>query len=633
MKRSNEMFSLLALVLVVCLVLGLCVLAFGCQNQKEDPTGTQSRESTEAAGTTAAVTTLTATTEPTENTGETTGPETDTDPLIRWKNAGQRDYLPDEPVEMVKFSEMEYRRPDTETLYVDFAALTEKAEESDDAEALLEDYYELYTRYISFYSMDCLANARHSLDTTDSYYMEEFNFCEEETPNLEEKLEALMKAFAASPSRDALEDLYFGEGFFEKYDDYSVYTNEEYLRLAQQEKTLLTQYRNLTADPQVTVKEETKSLEEWLDTDDYYVYLAAIKAYYEQYNPSLGELFVELVKVRQQLAAALDYDSYAEYSYEVEYQRDYTPEQGDAFLAEIREKLVPVQNQAEADLALSRLTVGDATEQQMTDMLQSAAKKIGGAVWDAYRFMETYELCDIHRSPEKVEASFQIYIYDYEAPFLLVNASGTGSDYTTFAHEFGHFTDSFHNYGANEDLETAETFSQAMEFLALRYTDTLTEKEKSDMTKIALMDSLQTFVSQAAYADFEARVYALDPEELSLEAVNAVYLQCCKDYSFYVPGYDFFYSMGWIDVLHFYEVPYYIISYCVSAESSLQVYELEAEEAGEGVAAYFRLLDRDYEAGVQAVMEGAGLESPFREGVLDQTAEFFREALGLNKKN
>ena len=82
-------------------------------------------------------------------------------------------------------------------------------------------------------------------------------------------------------------------------------------------------------------------------------------------------------------------------------------------------------------------------------------------------------------------------------------------------------------------------------------------------------------------------------------------------------------------MIHFFEVPYYIISYCVSAETSLQVYRLEEAEKGAGVAAYFRLLNRDYEAGIQQVMEDAELENPFREEVLEQTAAFFKEKLGL----
>lgn len=574
-------------------------------------------------------------TEPTEApTKPTSTTEAPIDPndeaLIRWRNGGRRDYLPDEPVAMVPFSEMEYVRPDVESIYADFDALTERAKDSDDAQSLLSDFYNLYDRYVGFYSMNSLSNILHSLDTTESYYQDEYNYCEEESPNLEEKLEALYKAFAASPSRNELETLYFGSGFFEKYDDYEVYTNPEYLRLSQEEAALLSEYRELTADMQVTYQNETKPLEEWLETQDYTVYIGALQAYYDQYNASVGDVFVRLVKVRQQLAAALGYDSYAEYSYEMTYSRDYTPEEGDAFLADIRTYMIPVLEEANSDYSIARLNAGTATEGELRAMLRSAAERIGGTVWDAYRFMMAYELCDITQSSKKLEASYQTYLYDYESPFVFLNSSGSSRDYTTFSHEFGHFTDSYYNYGADEDLETAETFSQAMEFLALTYSETISEQQRQTLIKMNLYDTLQTFVYQAAYADFEARVYALDPNEITLEKINETFLQCCKDYGVYEFGFDFYYSQSWIDVLHFFEVPYYIISYCVSAETALQVYRLEAENEGAGVAAYFRLLDRSYDAGVQQVMEDAKLESPFAEGVLAGTAAFIEESLGLN---
>ncbi len=639
-RRSNNLLRLLAVILAAMLLLSGCFPVIPVLPLPL-PTETEPSAPPSSTGSTVPVTTeapVSADTEVAETTG-TEGPAGTTEPfdpddeaMIRWQNAGQRDYLPEEPVALVPFSEMEYVRPDMETLYEDFDALIVRAEESDDADALLEAYYELCDRYISFYSMDALAYIRYSQDTTDSYFKSEYDFCENETPTVEEKLESLNKSFAASPARNALEEAYFGEGYFEQYDDYEVYTNPEYLRLSQEEAALLSEYRELTSEIRVSYDGETKTLDEWLETDDYYEYLGVLRSYYEQYNDSVGDVFVRLLRVRRQLAEALEYDSYADYSYEMSYKRDYSPEDGTVFLDGIREHLVPVLEKAESNPALMTLSVGSSTEDSVMEMLRSAAENIGGTVWDAFRFMRAYELCDIAKSPVKVESSFQTYLYDYECPFVLVNAQGSGEDYTTFAHEFGHFTDSYYNYGANEDLETAETFSQAMEFLALKYSDTLNELQRSRLLKSALYSLLETFVYQGAYADFEARVYALDPDKITVEKINDVFRDCCKEYGIYEEGFDFYYSQCWIDVIHFFEVPYYIISYCVSAETALQVYRLEEEKEGAGVDAYFRLLDRDYEAGVQQVMEDAEMENPFRDDVLSETADFFIEELGLKKQ-
>lgn len=557
-------------------------------------------------------------------------PDSGDDALIRWQNGGARDYLPDEPVELVLFSEMVYERPDTEAMFDAFDELIERGKSSEDADALLRSYENVYDQYIRFYSMDSLANIRHCLDTTDSYYSAEYDWCEAQTPSVEEKLELLYKAFAAGPARNALEEAYFGDGYFLKYDDYEVYTNETYLALAKQEEEILSEYRSLTAEPTVTYNGEERPFWDLMATENYYQYMTVLRSYYAKYNPLIGDCFIRLVRIRKQMAEALGYESYADYAYDITYSRDYTPEQGRAFLDEIQTELVPLSEEIEGDYSLSLLRQDSGiSEAETHGMLESAVQTLGGTILDAWNFMNAYELFDITKADEKLDGSFQTYIYSYEAPFVFVNSQGTSGDYTTFSHEFGHFTDSYYNYGAEEDLETAETFSQSMEFLALTYTDQLTESQKQRYLKIQLSDMVSTFITQAAFSSFEDKVYALPDDELDLDTVNGLFLETCQDYGIAESGFDFYYSQYWIDVLHFFEVPYYVISYCVSAQTTMEVYELEVNHAGDGVDAYFRLLDREHEAGVQQVMEDAGLENPFREGAIAETARFIAAQLNL----
>ena len=115
-----------------------------------------------------------------------------------------------------------------------------------------------------------------------------------------------------------------------------------------------------------------------------------------------------------------------------------------------------------------------------------------------------------------------------------------------------------------------------------------------------------------------------------MDRINELYLQVNREFGLAEPGFDFYYSQSWIDVMHFFEAPYYVISYCVSADTSLQVYRLEAAKTGDGVDAYFRLLDRTYGAGVQQVMKDAGLENPFDEDSMKKTASFFRDQLKIH---
>ena len=632
MKKSVS--TLIALLLVICIGLSACTVS-------GKPIGTESTHASASSNPVPATSAVPQTDPSSEPASETDPispetpdptqlrPDSGDEALIRWQNGGTRDYLPDEPVDLVPFSEMVYERPDTEAMFAAFDELIERGKSSEDADALLLAYENVYDQYINFYSMDSLANIRHSLDTTDSYYSTEYDWCEAQSPSVEEKLELLNKAFAAGPARSALEEAYFGDGYFLQYDDYEVYTNETYLALAKQEEEVLSEYRSLTAEPTVTYNGEEQPFWDLMNTTSYTQYMTVLKSYYEKYNPLIGDCYLRLVKIRKQMAEALGYDSYADYAYDITYGRDYTPEQGREFLEEIQTELVPLSEEISEDFGLSMLNADSVSEAAVRGMLESAVQTLGGTILDAWNFMNAYELYDITQADEKLDGSFQTYLYSFESPFVFVNSQGNSGDYTTFSHEFGHFTDSYYNYGAEEDLETAETFSQSMEFLALTYSNRLTESQKQRYLKMQLMDMVNTFISQAAFASFEDRVYALSDEELNLDTVNGLFLQTCEDYGIAESGFDFYYSQYWIDVLHFFEVPCYVISYCVSAQTTMEVYELEVNHAGDGVDAYFRLLDREHEAGVQQVMEDAGLENPFREGAIGETARFIEAQLNL----
>ena len=566
---------------------------------------------------------------PTETVPESDAP-------LRRINAGMKDYLEDGYVQMIPFSEMKYERPDVDALCGMFEELTAMAENGAPASEILPAYYAASDAYLHFYTMDSLAYIRYTLDTGNTYYKDEYDALELASSDVKEKLEAFNKACASSPSRDDLEREYFGYGYFDQYEDYSVYTNEEFLALSKREAELLADYRTLLEDPQVEFEGKTWSYNDLMAEFDeidsyseYQRYLRALQAYYEQFNPLVAEIYIQLLQVRCQMAQVLGYESYADYCYEITYERDYTHEQGCAFLEEVRTELVPLS--LEIEDTVSRPDHVAFSMSQTANALASAVHSMGGRIEEAYLFMMAYGLYDLTEAPEKFDSSYTTYLYDYEAPFLTVNAKGTTSDYITFSHEFGHFTDSYVTYDADEDLETAETFSQGMEFLSLCYTSgVLTDSQVERLIQSNLLETLDTFVFQSALASFEDLVYALPPEEMTANRINQLFRQCCIDYGVYDEDFDFYYTYFWIDITHFFEVPYYVISYVVSADTALQIFMLEREEAGAGLAAYERLLDRTGGEGLQTVMVEAGLNNPFRAGALKELAAFYREEFNVH---
>ena len=77
---------------------------------------------------------------------------------------------------------------------------------------------------------------------------------------------------------------------------------------------------------------------------------------------------------------------------------------------------------------------------------------------------------------------------------------------------------------------------------------------------------------------------------------------------------------------HIFISPLYIISYIVSNDAALQIYQLEAAETGAGWKLYEQSLVTQ-QAYFLAFVEEAGLESPFAPGRLEKVRDTFEKAL------
>lgn len=528
------------------------------------------------------------------------------------------------------FSEMEYERPSLEEM----DALILAAEEAMDAgadfetlEPLLDDCFLYYYHYDTMYT---LADIRSCLDLSDEYYAAEYLWCAENYTLIDQAIDGLYYACAASPMAAELEEKYFWEGFCEEYSDEteSIY-NDETVALMQQESNLIAEYRALMAEPVVSYRGKDEPLEELLERLSGSAYNDAVVAYYTQYNERVADLFIRLVSVREQLAEAMGYDSYEQMQYSYGFGRDYTPEQAEAYLQDIKTYMVPLYRDLSVSSVPYEIWTSDLDEETLRDILRQSVSDFGGSVQEAYDFMLRHELCDLKQDSRKANMSFETYLNDYEAPFLFVNAAGTNEDILTFAHEFGHYSDAYVNLNSYESVDLAEVYSQAMEYLVLsRLDEQLDEEEVDNLARIKMIDTVEMFVQQASYAEFEHRVYALGAENLSAEVLNETARKVAKEYGYYVYQYDEFFSLSWIDIPHYFEQAFYIVSYPISDDLAMQIFDLERGEPGAGMQRYLDNLERDF-SGMMGLVDAGGFESPFAPGRVEAIAATAREILGL----
>jgi len=532
-------------------------------------------------------------------------------------------------LELVPFDRMVYERPDLDAIeqsIQDVLNALEQGTELSRAEELLDRCTAAYNRY---YTMYVLADIRNCQDLTDEYYAEEYRWCDEHLSEVEQMLDRMYYACADSPLAAQLEEDYFGEGFREEYSDIgeSVYSDEA-VELMQAERNLIAEYRALSSDPVIVWNGREENYYELLQRADDWTYFRVVDAYYEQYNERYADLYIRLVDVRSRLAAQLGYDSYEQMQYEYTFERDYTPEDAAGYLAEIRRYAVPFYKRLMETDPYGSVWYDEVDEDTLYALLGTAVDEIGGVAAEAFDFMSEYELYDIAVSPRKAGMSFQTYLTDYHAPFLFLDAAGDTEDILSFAHEFGHFTDAYANDDAYETIDLAECYSQGMEYLLLSRLGGMLEREDvENIARLKMLDTAALYVQQAAFAEFESRVYALGADNLSAEVLNELSLQLAVDYGFYTPGYDTYYGMGWTDITHYFEIPFYVITYPVSNDVAMQIYAMELEEAGSGMEAYLRFLDRDF-SGLMEGVEAGGFESPFAPGRLENVVQIMSAAFG-----
>lgn len=502
------------------------------------------------------------------------------------------------------FLDMVYTRPDIEEYRRLVDAICETAKVSESAEQLVDMCRDVYNAYDTFYTMMTLANIHYCLDLSDSYYSAEYAYCTEQSTAIEKGLEDCHMALAKSKVVDELEsDEYFGEGAFDDYQGDSVYT-EELTALLNRENALIS---------------ESYEVMNKLNGLDYYS-----DEYFEEGVPEMGRIFIDLIAVRQEIAAYFELDSYGDYAFAMYHNRDYTQEQAEQYLDAIREKMVPMYRQLNESGFWNDAYGWNVTEKDCRKYLRGAVEAMGGQIHGAYRLMDQKHLYDLTPSSNKYVGSFETYLTDFGVPYVLVNPYGDRTDYLTFAHEFGHFTSDYYSGGASYTKDVSEFFSQGMEYLSLCYAGESPELME-ELRQMKMADSLSTYVEQAAYAQFENAVYRIPAEELTVERIGELYQEICTEYGFDSFNWD---SRDWITINHYFIAPFYIVSYVTSNDIAMQLYEMELEEAGSGLALYEELAE-GCPSQLVAFAQEAGLEIPFREGHLDEVCETFRTVLNL----
>lgn len=547
----------------------------------------------------------------------------------------------------MKFSDMEYIRPDKEKIIADIVRATERlasAGSFEEADAALMEYEDVAGELSS---MCTIANIRHDIDTADSFYSDEVDYLDMAVPEIQEYMQGWNKQLCGTKYRAEFEEKY-GRLLFTNLEIELKTFSPDIISDIQRENALVTEYDKLLASAQIEFDGGVYTLSQLgpfkSDCDDGKRKRAwqAEGGFYSSVRDKLDEIFDELVHVRDAMAKKMGYPDYTRLGYYRMNRNCYDSEDVDKFREAVKKYVVPVAEelyakQAERTGRSLPLNYADASLKfregnpkpvgTPEDILESGRKfyhELSPETGAFIDFMMENELFDVLSRKGKAGGGYCTDIPKYKSPFIFANFNGTSGDVEVITHEAGH---AFAAYLARDvfppelrspTMEACEVHSMSMEFLAWPWEESFFGEDAGRFRLAHLADAI-TFIPYGTMVDeFQHIVYknpGMTPNERcdvwkDLTGIYMPWLTLDREIPFYCDG------RAWQRQIHIYQVPFYYIDYCLAQTMALQVWAVQQEDREKAWRTYMSYTSQAGRNTFTDAVKNCGLISPFEESAL-----------------
>ena len=557
-----------------------------------------------------------------------------------------------------KFSELKVPKPSSEmveSLYKDHIDRIRNAGSSDDVlEVLFEN--NLLVRRIQ--EMIEISSIRHAMNTQDERYSADRKWAEEFDPFFN-KLELDFKeAVYNSPFREEIEEQ-IGYMYFVKTDIKKKTVSEEIIPLRQREQELINEYDTLIFESQKTVGGESRSfmeLQELFSHEDRAIRKEAFQAFSEvlsENEEKLGQVWDELIKVRNEIAACLGYDSYVPVGYLERERLDYGREEIAKFRQQVVDEIVPLCNklyEAQAKrLGLDYVMVYDekyifpdgnakplGDEEFMMNQVVKMLREMSPETDEFITFILEHELIDYKTRPEKAFREFYTLLPYHKAPFMFEHFNGSAEDVQSLSEGLGH---TFATYRASRRQALTEYYFPSSEITEInamsmiqfvnKYADRLFG-EDAWKYEFGNLQYFMTFIPFGVAVDeFQHICYDnpnLTPRERTYEwrKLEQKYMPWRK-----YDAEDEFMNRGgfWYHKFHIFYVPLYYIEYALATVNAMEMYRKYIERPGVAWKEYLELIDVGGSKGYHDILKQAHLTPVYEDGAVKNAIGYVKEFL------
>ena len=491
--------------------------------------------------------------------------------------------------------------------------------------------------------MMTIAQIRNYLDVNDTFYSEEMEYLDTFDARIQNSYNQMFSSIENSRF-SSIQNMIFGESGAEDLQMSSQASSEEILSLQEQEKKLVAEYYYEYAQATVSTP-EGEVLFSSLDSEGQSAYY---NQFIQKYNQQFGELYLELVSLREQMAQALGYDSYTQVADLDMLRNSYTREDIKTFREDIKQSIAPVYRSYLEDfyqraenrdqpgyvyLLGEQSPVPQGSWQETLDQFEQLYQQMSEQTGECYSYLLSHEFIDAEPSQTKANVTFSTLIYSLNTPFLFANMNGSAEDVFSISHEFGHCFAMWQQLklGSQQEgrsMDVSEIHSQAMQMLTLPYYEIFYGEDAGTARKYDVYTMVAGILTAAMNDEFQEKIY--ENPQMTVQELNELYKELAMEYGLVVesPYFDMeSFSMGWFTTNQYFDTPFYAIDYALSGCVAMEFLQMGLEDYTQALETYLSLVQQNSDYDFMTVLEETGLSSPFETEQMEALAQTMEDFL------
>ena len=560
---------------------------------------------------------------------------------------------------MYKFSDLQYKETDYQSLAKMILHLTEKAKKADSPSSL-EEVLKIYDTEMGEVGYNYTLSYIHSsLDSSDSFWQEALQ--KESKGNAMLDTTPLLKAILENKYFSSLEEKY-GPVLRDKLNK-SISTGSKAQNERAEEGDLVSKYQREKAMVRINYKGKELSegeviplFESPIREERIQSRKAVAKAFLEK-KELFGSMLERLVSLRDTIAKENGFSNYLEYM-DINYSRiGYGEKEMDAFVSEVKEYVVPVLShifeETRKRLGLEEMTVadislmfvdGNAKPSGGADVLKEAAKKMYKALSPEMEAFFTGMLdshsIDVDFSPNKVSGmGFCTDLKKGMYPFVFGNLDGTSWDVTVFTHEVGH---AWQSYASDQNLDltlfrempldAVEIPSKTMELFSYPFAEEFFGKDGDKFRFAHFRNAVKEIVAYTSVHELNTWIYT--HVGASFDEINEKWMEIQSSYypnvSYGEMEEEEKKGAGLLRNMGIFMFPRYLISYVFSEMCAIDLFMEYLKDKDKALDSYNRLCRVGGSKSYPEILSAAGLEPSYNKGRVKDVMEKVKAYLENN---